>query len=127
MSGLLGYSPLGPSSLGTNKIDKGTKRRRHVFAAVVVEEWPGKRFLPFRQDLHKYGVLSRGLISGHWQPSQGNVAGDFRSHGPRFQGDNEARNLALAEALSKVATAKGMTTAQAAIAWVMAQGDDICR
>ncbi|EHS49002.1 aldo/keto reductase [Rhizobium sp. PDO1-076] len=72
-----------------------------------------------------YGVLSRGLISGHWQPSKGNVAGDFRSHGPRFQGDNEARNLALAEALSKVATAKGMTTAQAAIAWVMAQGDDI--
>ncbi|WP_159948520.1 aldo/keto reductase [Rhizobium sp. 18065] len=72
-----------------------------------------------------YGVLSRGLISGHWRPAQGNVAGDFRSHGPRFQGDNEARNLALAEALGKVAAAKGMTTAQAAIAWVMAQGDDI--
>ncbi|UJW74240.1 aldo/keto reductase [Rhizobium sp. SL42] len=87
------------------------------------------RILPVCRELGiaitAYGVLSRGLISGHWQPSQGNVAGDFRSHGPRFQGDNEARNLALAEALGKVAAVKGMTTAQAAIAWVMAQGDDI--
>jgi aryl-alcohol dehydrogenase-like predicted oxidoreductase len=71
-----------------------------------------------------YGVLSRGLISGHWQPAQ-STAGDFRAHAPRFQGDNEARNLALAEALGKVAAARGMTTAQAAIAWVMAQGEDI--
>lgn len=73
-----------------------------------------------------YGVLSRGLISGHWkQAAASGVAGDFRAHGPRFQGDNEARNLALAEALGKVAEAKGMTTAQAAIAWVAAQGDNI--
>jgi len=71
-----------------------------------------------------YGVLSRGLISGHWKA--GNLgATDFRSHGPRFQGDNEIRNLALAEALGRIAEAKGMTTAQAAIAWVAAQGEDI--
>ncbi|KAA3511912.1 aldo/keto reductase [Agrobacterium vitis] len=70
-----------------------------------------------------YGVLSRGLISGHWTaPSD---ATDFRSQGPRFQGDNAAHNLALAKALGNVAEAKGMTTAQAAIAWVLAQGQDI--
>jgi len=71
-----------------------------------------------------YGVLSRGLISGHWKT--GNLgATDFRSHGPRFQGDNESRNLALADALGEIAAARGMTTAQAAIAWVTAQGEDI--
>ena len=71
-----------------------------------------------------YGVLSRGLISGHWKPASLG-AGDFRSHGPRFQGDNETRNLALAQALGRVAQSRGMTTAQAAIAWVAAQGQDI--
>ncbi|MCM2403455.1 aldo/keto reductase [Rhizobium sp. S153] len=71
-----------------------------------------------------YGVLSRGLISGHWQPSSIG-RNDFRAHSPRFQGENAAHNLALAEALGKVAASKGMTTAQAAIAWVAAQSDDI--
>ena len=68
-----------------------------------------------------YGVLSRGLLSG----SKATGQGDFRAHSPRFQGDNAARNEALAAALHKVAAAKGMTAAQAAIAWVAAQGDDI--
>lgn len=71
-----------------------------------------------------YGVLSRGLISGHWQPASIG-RNDFRAHSPRFQGENVAHNLALAEALGKVAASKGMTTAQAAIAWVAAQGKDI--
>lgn len=71
-----------------------------------------------------YGVLSRGLISGHWQ-AQPLAAGDFRAHSPRFQGDNLATNLALVEALSAVAKARGVTVAQIAIAWVLAQGDDI--
>lgn len=71
-----------------------------------------------------YGVLSRGLISGHWQPAEIG-RNDFRAHSPRFQGENATHNLALAEALGKVAASKGMTTAQAAIAWVAAQGDDI--
>ncbi|NGO62681.1 aldo/keto reductase [Rhizobium daejeonense] len=71
-----------------------------------------------------YGVLSRGLISGHWQPSSIG-RNDFRAHSPRFQGENATHNLALAEALGKVAASKGMTTAQAAIAWVAAQGEDI--
>lgn len=71
-----------------------------------------------------YGVLSRGLISGHWKAGSLGAT-DFRSHGPRFQGDNESRNLALADALGEIAAARGMTTAQAAIAWVAAQGEDI--
>ncbi len=71
-----------------------------------------------------YGVLSRGLISGHWQ--KGNAgAGDFRSVSPRFQDGNVERNLALVEALRAVAEAKGVTVAQIAIAWVAAQGRDI--
>ncbi len=71
-----------------------------------------------------YGVLSRGLISGHWQKgSQG--ADDFRAYIPRFQLGNIDNNLTLAEALAAVARQRGMTTAQAAIAWVSAQGADI--
>jgi aryl-alcohol dehydrogenase-like predicted oxidoreductase len=68
-----------------------------------------------------YGVLSRGLLSG----SKPTGAADFRAHGPRFQGDNLARNEALAAALQSVAQSKGMTASQAAIAWVAAQGSDI--
>jgi aryl-alcohol dehydrogenase-like predicted oxidoreductase len=71
-----------------------------------------------------YGVLSRGLISGHWRKD---AAGpnDFRAHSPRFQGDNVAKNLALVEALREIATAKRVTVAELAIAWVAAQGQDI--
>ncbi|MRK00330.1 aldo/keto reductase [Aeromicrobium sp. S22] len=71
-----------------------------------------------------YGVLSRGLISGHY--SRDNVqANDFRAHSPRFQGDNLDRNLALVEALRAVAADSGVSVAQAAIAWVASRGDDI--
>lgn len=72
-----------------------------------------------------YGVLSRGLLSGHWTPERGGAAGDFRGSNPRFTGENLDRNLALVEALRKVAEAKGATVAQAAIAWVLSRGDDI--
>jgi aryl-alcohol dehydrogenase-like predicted oxidoreductase len=71
-----------------------------------------------------YGVLSRGLISGHWQKHAAG-ADDFRTYSPRFQGDNLDKNLALVEALREIAVAKGVTVAQIAIAWVAAQGDDI--
>ena len=70
-----------------------------------------------------YGVLSRGLISGHFKPEQLS-AGDFRAASPRFQGDNAQKNLALVEALRRIADAKGISVAQLAIAWVMAQGKD---
>lgn len=71
-----------------------------------------------------YGVLSRGLISGHWQKGA-TAGGDFRTMSPRFQEGNVDRNLALVEALRRVAEEKGASVAQLAIAWVAAQGEDI--
>jgi len=71
-----------------------------------------------------YGVLSRGLISGHWQNTEARP-GDHRGRMPRFSGDNVEHNLALVEALRRVAEEKGCTVAQLAIAWVAAQGGDI--
>ncbi|TMU94764.1 aldo/keto reductase [Streptomyces sp. DASNCL29] len=69
-----------------------------------------------------YGVLSRGLISGHWNRERTTDAQDFRNMVPRFQGENLDRNLELVEALRKIADAKGVSVAQIAIAWVLAQG-----
>ncbi|MBS0410871.1 MAG: aldo/keto reductase [Proteobacteria bacterium] len=73
-----------------------------------------------------YGVLARGLISGHWsRDAATRAARDFRGMTPRFHGENLEHNLALVEALRAVAVAKGVSVAQIAIAWVAAQGDDI--
>jgi aryl-alcohol dehydrogenase-like predicted oxidoreductase len=72
-----------------------------------------------------YGVLSRGLLSGHWTPSRELAAGDFRGISPRFQGENLERNLALVDALRTVADQRGATVAQVAVAWVTSRGDDI--
>lgn len=73
--------------------------------------------------LTAYGVLSRGLISGHAPAAS--APGDFRAFSPRFQGENLTKNLAMVENLRQAAEAAGLTPAQAAIAWVAAQGDDI--
>ncbi|MFI1924093.1 MULTISPECIES: aldo/keto reductase [unclassified Streptomyces] len=72
-----------------------------------------------------YGVLSRGLISGHFTPERKLAPNDFRLYSPRFQGDNLQHNLNLVEALRKIAEQKGVSVAQIAIAWVLAQGEDI--
>jgi aryl-alcohol dehydrogenase-like predicted oxidoreductase len=72
-----------------------------------------------------YGVLSRGLISGHWKKDSAGATGDFRAHSPRFQGENLDHNLALVEELRRVAAAKGVSVAQIAIAWVLSRGSDI--
>jgi aryl-alcohol dehydrogenase-like predicted oxidoreductase len=71
-----------------------------------------------------YGVLSRGLISGHWKKDAADST-DFRTRSPRFQDGNVDRNLALVEALRRIAEARGVSVAQIAIAWVAAQGSDI--
>ncbi|BAN24893.1 aldo/keto reductase [Caballeronia insecticola] len=71
-----------------------------------------------------YGVLSRGLISGHWRQDAAQ-SNDWRAKSPRFQQGNVERNLALVDALRKIADAKRVSVAQIAIAWVLAQGDDI--
>jgi len=71
-----------------------------------------------------YGVLSRGLISGHWSKAREGERG-FRANAPRFQGANLDANLALVERLRTIADGIGATVAQVAIAWVAAQGSDI--
>ncbi len=70
-----------------------------------------------------YGVLSRGLLGGQTPSGE---PGDFRDQRmPRFQGENLRRNLALVEALRRVAEARGASPAQAAVAWVLSRGEDI--
>jgi aryl-alcohol dehydrogenase-like predicted oxidoreductase len=71
-----------------------------------------------------YGVLSRGLISGHWSKER-STAQDFRRASPRFQGENLDSNLALVDKLRAIAGDVGASPAQVAIAWVATQGDDI--
>jgi len=72
-----------------------------------------------------YGVLSRGLLSGHWSGERAATAGPFRQTAPRFTGENLERNLALVEALRSVAQARSATVAHLAIAWVLSRGEDI--
>ncbi|GGV60549.1 aldo/keto reductase [Streptomyces thermoviolaceus subsp. thermoviolaceus] len=88
-----------------------------------------ERILPTTRELGiavtAYGVLSRGLISGHFRADRKLSPTDFRAHSPRFQGENLRHNLALVEALRKVADGKGVSVAQIAIAWVLSRGEDI--
>jgi aryl-alcohol dehydrogenase-like predicted oxidoreductase len=88
-----------------------------------------ERILPTTRELGiavtAYGVLSRGLISGHFSADRTLSPTDFRAHSPRFQGENLRHNLALVEALRKVADGKGVSVAQIAIAWVLSRGEDI--
>jgi aryl-alcohol dehydrogenase-like predicted oxidoreductase len=72
-----------------------------------------------------YGVLSRGLISGHWSRDRALEPGDFRKFAPRFSDDNIDRNLAVVERLRTIAAGKGATTAQLAIAWVLSRDAEI--
>jgi aryl-alcohol dehydrogenase-like predicted oxidoreductase len=72
-----------------------------------------------------YGVLSRGLISGHWSRERSPQQGDFRAASPRFQGENLQHNLDLVDRLNEIAAQRGVTVAQIAIAWVLARGEDI--
>ncbi|MBP9147029.1 MAG: aldo/keto reductase [Thermoanaerobaculia bacterium] len=72
-----------------------------------------------------YGVLSRGLLSGHWSGDRESRAGDFRNYLPRFSGENLQHNLGRVERLRALAAARGATPAQLAIAWVLARGSDI--
>jgi aryl-alcohol dehydrogenase-like predicted oxidoreductase len=72
-----------------------------------------------------YGVLSRGLLSGHWSNDRKLRGNDFRSISPRFRDDNLEINLELVERLRAIAHEIGVSVAQVAIAWVAAQGKDI--
>jgi aryl-alcohol dehydrogenase-like predicted oxidoreductase len=72
-----------------------------------------------------YGVLSRGLISGHFSADRELHASDFRAHSPRFTEGNLEHNLELVEALREIADREDVSVAQLAIAWVLARGEDI--
>ena len=72
-----------------------------------------------------YSPLGRGFLTGAITSLDDLDPGDFRRHNPRFTGDALAANLALVEAVRTLADAKGITAGQLALAWVLAQGDDV--
>ncbi len=72
-----------------------------------------------------YGVLSRGLISGHWSKRHSAAESSMRGHLPRFSGENLDRNLAIVDRLRAIADEKRVSVAQLAIAWVLRRGEDI--
>lgn len=72
-----------------------------------------------------YSPLGRGFLSGQIKSVDDLEPNDFRRFAPRFQGENFERNLKLVERVEEIAAEKGITSAQLALAWVLAQGDDI--
>ncbi len=72
-----------------------------------------------------YSPLGRGFLTGAFNSNADLPDGDFRKAGPRFSGENFAHNRALVTAIEEMAAAKSCTTAQLALAWVLAQGKDI--
>ena len=72
-----------------------------------------------------YSPLGRGFLSGRFTSPDELDENDFRRHGPRFTGENLERNLALVEKVREIAAEKGCTPGQLALAWVLAQGDDV--
>jgi aryl-alcohol dehydrogenase-like predicted oxidoreductase len=123
--------------IGLSEVDAATIRRAYAVHPIVdlqieyslISRGVEEEVLPVLRELGigmtAYGVLSRGLISGHWSAGQGSQPGDFRGHTPRFGDGNVEHNLQLVEALRAVAESKGCTVAQLAIAWVASQGSDI--
>ncbi len=72
-----------------------------------------------------YSPLGRGFLSGRFTKPEELDEGDFRRHGPRFTGENLDANLKLAAQVKEIADDVGCTPAQLALAWVLAQGDDL--
>jgi len=122
--------------IGLSEASADTIRRAHAvhpIAALQIEysilsRGVERAILPALRELGialvAYGVLSRGLLGGH-TAARRHAPSDGRRHYPRFQGENLERNLALVNTLREVAEEKGMTVAQLAIAWVLAQGSDV--
>jgi aryl-alcohol dehydrogenase-like predicted oxidoreductase len=72
-----------------------------------------------------YSPLGRGFLTGHFQRFEDLPADDYRRNSPRFQGDNFQKNLDLLKRVEEIAKEKGCTPAQLALAWVLAQGEDV--
>ncbi|GGX25652.1 aldo/keto reductase [Streptomyces malachitofuscus] len=123
--------------IGLSEVGADTVRRAAATAPItdlqieysLISRAVEEQILPTTRELGisltAYGVLSRGLISGHFTAERRLAADDWRAHSPRFQGDNLRHNLDLVEALRKVAADKGVSVAQIAIAWVLSRGEDI--
>jgi aryl-alcohol dehydrogenase-like predicted oxidoreductase len=123
--------------VGLSEVGAETLRRAHATHPVsdlqieysLLSRGIEKEILPACRELGvgvtAYGVLSRGLLSGHWSKERALTPGDFRKHAPRFSGDNLEKNLALVDALKAIADRRGATAAQVAIAWVLARGPDV--
>ncbi len=72
-----------------------------------------------------YSPLGRGFLTGAITRPEDFADDDYRRHSPRFQGENFRRNLALVDKVRAFATEKGCTPGQLALAWVLAQGEDL--
>jgi len=123
--------------LGLSEVGPDTIRRAHAVLPVadlqieysLISRAIEDAILPTCRErgigITAYGVLSRGLISGHWTKDRAPASRDFRQHSPRFQGANLEHNLALVDVLRELAGERGVSVAQLAIAWVLARGEDI--
>jgi aryl-alcohol dehydrogenase-like predicted oxidoreductase len=121
--------------IGLSEAAPETVRRGHAvhpIAAVQTEYslWsrdPERELLPTCRELGigfvPYAPLGRGFLSGRFKSPEELEENDFRRHGPRFTGENLAANLRLASKVAEIAQEKGITPAQLAIAWVLAQGE----
>jgi aryl-alcohol dehydrogenase-like predicted oxidoreductase len=122
--------------IGLSEVGSQTIRRAHAIHPIadlqieysLISRGIEAEILPTCRELGiaitAYGVLSRGLISGHWSSAREGEH-DFRGASPRFSGDNLKRNLALVERLRSIAQRLGASVAQVAIAWVLARGSDV--
>jgi aryl-alcohol dehydrogenase-like predicted oxidoreductase len=72
-----------------------------------------------------YSPIGRGFLSGQIRSLDDLADDDFRRNNPRFQGENFAKNLELVDRVREIADEKGVTATQLALAWVLAQGDDV--
>jgi aryl-alcohol dehydrogenase-like predicted oxidoreductase len=123
--------------LGLSEAGPATIRRAHAvhpIAAVQMEYslWtrdPEDGVLATCRELGigfvAYSPLGRGFLTGQIRKFEDFAADDYRRISPRFQGENFGRNLALVDRVRAIAAAKGCTAGQLALAWVLAQGDDI--
>jgi len=123
--------------LGLSEAGAATIRRAqavHPITALQTEYslWsrdPEDEIIPTCRELEigfvAYSPLGRGFLSGQIRRLEDLAPDDWRRNNPRFQGDNFARNIALVARIEQLARAEGCTPSQLALAWVLAQGDDI--
>ena len=123
--------------LGLSEAGPSTIRRAvavHPIAALQTEYslWtrdPEREVLPTCRALGigfvAYSPLGRGFLTGRFRSLDDLAPDDWRRNNPRFQGEHFARNLALADKVNELATAKGCTPAQLALAWLLSRGEDI--